>query len=58
MILPKYTFGVGDRFGHQAEAQLKACLMAADNGVDVIPVWNKSNREHTIIGSSPSSVRK
>jgi hypothetical protein len=58
MILPKYTFGVGDRFGHQAEAQLKACMMSADKGVDVIPVWNKSNREHTIIGSSPSSVRK
>jgi hypothetical protein len=58
MILPKYTFGVGDRFAHQAEAQLKACMMAADKGVDVIPVWNKSNREHTIIGSSPASVRK
>jgi hypothetical protein len=25
--------------------------------VDVIPVWNKSNREHTIIGSEPSSTR-
>jgi hypothetical protein len=56
-VLPKYTFGVGDRFAHQAEAQLKACMMAAERGVDVIPVWNKSNREHTIIGSKPSSVR-
>jgi hypothetical protein len=58
ILLPKYTFGVGDRFAHQAEAQLKACMMAAEFGVDVIPVWNKSNREHTIIGSNPSSVRK
>jgi hypothetical protein len=57
ILLPKYTFGVGDRFGHEAEAQLKACMMAAELGVDVIPVWNKSNREHMIIGSVPSSVR-
>jgi hypothetical protein len=57
ILLPKYTFGVGDRFAHQAEAQLKACMMAAELGVDVIPVWNKSNREHTIIGSVPMSVR-
>ena len=57
ILLPKYTFGVGDRFAHQAEAQLKACMMAGEAGVDVIPVWNKSNREHTIIGSEPMSVR-
>jgi hypothetical protein len=57
ILLPKYTFGVGDRFAHQAEAQLKACMMAGEHGVDVIPVWNKSNREHTIIGSKPMSVR-
>jgi len=58
ILLPKYTLGVGDRFAHQAEAQLKACMMAGELGVDVIPVWNKSNREHAIIGSTPSSVRK
>jgi hypothetical protein len=57
ILLPKYTFGVGDRFAHEAEAQLKACMMAGEAGVDVIPVWNKSNREHTIIGSIPMSVR-
>ena len=55
--LPKYSIGVGDRFTHQAEAQLRACLLAADAGVEVIPVWNKSNREHLIIGSEPSSTR-
>ena len=57
ILLPKYTFGVGDRFAHEAEAQLKACMMAGEAGVDVIPVWNKSNREHMIIGSKPLSVR-
>ena len=31
--------------------------MAAENGVEVIPVWNKSNREHNIIGSTPASAR-
>lgn len=55
--LSKYSIGVGDRFAHQAEAQLQACLLAAKQGVDVIPVWNKSNREHNIIGSEPASVR-
>ena len=55
--LGKFSLGVGDRFAHQARAQLQACLLAGNAGVDVIPVWNKSNREHTIIGSEPSSVR-
>src|SRR6185437_218739 len=55
--LPKYSLGVGDRFAHQAKAQLAACVMAADAGVEVVPVWNKSNREHTIIGSDPGQTR-
>jgi hypothetical protein len=55
--LPKYSIGVGDRFAHQAKAQLEACVQAAAAGVEVIPVWNKSNREHTIIGSDPASTR-
>lgn len=48
---------VGDRFTHQARAQLKACTQALKRGVEVIPVWNKSNREHTLIGSEPGSTR-
>ena len=56
LALSKYSIGVGDRFAHQAKAQLQACSLAAEQGVDVIPVWNKSNREHTIIGSEPGSV--
>jgi hypothetical protein len=55
--LGKYSIGVGDRFAHQAKAQLEACVLAGNAGVDVIPVWNKSNREHAIIGSEPISVR-
>jgi hypothetical protein len=57
LTLAKYSFGVGDRFAHQAKAQLRACILAAEQGADVVPVWNKSHREHTTIGSEPSSVR-
>jgi hypothetical protein len=56
--LNKYSVGTGDRFAHQAKAQLQACGHALANGIEVIPVWNKSNREHAIIGSEPSSVRE
>src|SRR5229473_8118927 len=56
--LPKFSVGVGDRFAHQAKAQLAACVLAAKAGVEVAPVWNKSNREHTIIGSEPSQTRR
>jgi len=56
--LNKYSIGTGDRFAHQAEAQLQACMQALDSGVEVVPVWNKSNREHMIIGSEPASTRQ
>jgi hypothetical protein len=55
--LEDYSFGVGDRFAHQAKAQLRAIQLTAERGVEVTPVWNKSNREHLIIGSEPGSVR-
>ena len=54
--LSKYTFGVGDRFAHQAAAQLQAFKQLEKDGVLVIPVWNKSNREHAFVGSEPKSV--
>ncbi len=57
LTLPRFSIGVGDRFGMQAKAQLRACILALDAGVDVVPVWNKSNREHVIIGSEPSAAR-
>lgn len=56
LTLEKYSIGVGDRFAHQASAQLRACQLIAADGVEVVPVWNKSNREHTFIGSEPVSV--
>lgn len=58
LALSKYSIGVGDRFAHQAKAQLESCVLAAMHGVEITPVWNKSNREHTIIGSEPASVRE
>jgi len=57
MILEKYSFGIGDRFCHQGKAQLAALMKAAGLGLDITPVWNKSNREHTIIGTEPADTR-
>src|SRR3954453_6709599 len=57
LTLEKFSLGVGDRFARQARPQLRACQMAADLGAAVVPVWNKSNREHLIVGSEPASVR-
>ncbi len=57
MRLPKYSMGIGDRFAHQGVAQLDAMIMARDKGVSIAPVWNKSYREHSIVGTKPESVR-
>lgn len=57
MILEKYSFGVGDRFGHQGKAQLGAMIDAEKAGISITPVWNKSHREHTTIKTEPASVR-
>ncbi len=56
--LGKISMGLGDRFGHQGRAQLKAIIEAGKKGIDITPVWNKSNREHIIIGTEPADVRK
>ncbi len=56
LTLGRFSFGVGDRFAHQAKAQLAAFQLLENDGIDVVPVWNKSNREHTFIGSEPQSV--
>ncbi len=50
--------GIGDRFGLQGKAQLRAIMKAREKGIPVVPVWNKSNREHNIIGSSPEGTRE
>jgi len=57
MKLQKYSFGVGDRFSHQGNPQLAAIMKAKEMGVDIVPVWNKSHREHSIIGTTPADVR-
>ena len=58
MQLPQYSIGIGDRFAHQGRAQLAALAAARRQGVDLAPVWNKSHREHTIVGSTPADVRR
>ncbi len=57
MKIEKHTLGIGDRFAHQGRAQLQAILKARKAGMGVYPVWNKSNREHSIIKSRPDDVR-
>ena len=57
MKLGKYSFGIGDRFGRQGEAQLAAFVKAQKEGIHLTPVWNKSYREHQNIHSTPADVR-
>jgi tagaturonate epimerase len=57
MKIQKNTFGMGDRFAHEGHAQLSAVLQAKATGLEIFPVWNKSNREHTIVGSKPDDLR-
>lgn len=58
MKLAKYSFGTGDRFGRHGEAQLAAIAMAQAAGVELGIVWNKSQREHAIVGTAPADVRR
>jgi tagaturonate epimerase len=57
MELQKYSLGIGDRFAMQGFYQLKAFQMAASEGIHLSPVWNKSNREHSIVHSEPEETR-
>ena len=57
MELAKFSMGIGDRFGRQGKAQLEAFVLAGQKGANIIPVWNKSNREHLIVHTEPSEVR-
>lgn len=58
MKLPKYSMGIGDRFGKQGRAQLAAIIQANELGAPVAPVWNKSFREHNIIHTKPVDTRR
>jgi len=55
--ISKYSMGIGDRFGLEGPAQLRAFQAAKDRGITIAPVWNKSNREHSLIGTRPEDVR-
>ena len=57
MEIEKYSLGIGDRFGKEGPAQLRALQKAGEGGVAVVPVWNKSYREHSLIGTKPDDVR-
>ena len=57
MELGRFSLGMGDRFGREGVAQLGAIIKAGELGVDITPVWNKSNREHTIVGTTPADTR-
>ncbi len=58
-LIGKYSFGVGDRFAHEGINQLKALIKAEEvTGLHFEPVWNKSNREHQIVGTEPGAVRE
>lgn len=58
LVLERYSIGMGDRFGRQGSAQLEAVIQARAAGIEVAPVWNKSFREHSIIGTTPADVRR
>ncbi len=58
MTLEKYSIGIGDRFGREGLAQLGALRLARRDGIEIVPVWNKSKREHSIIGTSPADTRR
>ena len=58
MRIGKYSFGIGDRFSHEGESQLEALVRAErEFGRSFVPVWNKSNREHQIVGTEPADTR-
>ena len=57
MLIEKYSFGTGDRFGKQGEAQLAAIQeINKQTGIQVVPVWNKSYREHSIVKTKQDAV--
>jgi hypothetical protein len=57
MKLEKYSFGMGDRFFHQGKAQLQSIVNAKAAGIEITPVWNKSDREHVTVHTHPVTLR-
>jgi hypothetical protein len=58
MYIEKYSFGTGDRFGKEGESQLEAVQEINNLGITVVPVWNKSHREHSIVKTTQSGLAK
>ncbi len=57
--LGRFSIGVGDRFGREGRAQIAAAeAIRKETGTELDLVWNKSRREHTIIGTTPEDQRK
>jgi hypothetical protein len=56
-LIERFSIGTGDRFGREGVAQLAAFAKAREAGVTAAIVWNKSNREHLIIGTGPADQR-
>ncbi|GAB4253116.1 MAG: tagaturonate epimerase family protein [Acidobacteriota bacterium] len=55
----RLSIGLGDRFGREGEAQLAAVQQfSREYGIPVIPVWNKSQREHALTGTHPRDTRR
>ena len=57
LVIKRFSVGTGDRFGRQGAAQVAAFAKARAAGVEASIVWNKSKREHDLIGSVPSDQR-
>ncbi|HVP91078.1 MAG TPA: tagaturonate epimerase family protein [Terriglobales bacterium] len=58
MPLERFSIGVGDRFGREGQAQLRALETARRMGTRITPVWNKSQREHALTGTTPQETRR
>ena len=54
--IEKRALGMGDRVARQGKAQLQVSMHARDFRIQAAPVWTKSNREHTLVGTELSSV--
>src|SRR5436305_1115557 len=54
--LAKYSIGVVVRFAHQAKAQLRACMLAADTGAKYLAAVQEAGRIYRHIASCKGEV--
>jgi len=55
MNIDKYSIGIGGRIGKEGVAHLRALQRAKGSPRAPVPVWNKSFREHSLIGTNPDA---